>query len=182
MIRAAALGAVLAIYPRLATADLPDTARKLLEQGVTLYDAGDYAAAHKAFAGAKALAPDRPNPYRWLGLTEVKLGHCTVAVANLDAFLQRVPATDPRIQEVTNARDQCKASRLDLTVGSKPVIEMQSPPDRSFPKPIYKKWGFWAVVVGAVVTGVAIATIAVVANQPKPCGPTNPACPFPIAE
>src|SRR5262249_14838729 len=64
--------------------------------------------ARAAFERARSLLPDKPNAYRWLGLTDARLGRCQDAVANLDSFLGRVPSTDPRVAEVQMVRERCQ--------------------------------------------------------------------------
>lgn len=90
-----------------------------LDRGVAAYHAHDYARAHVELAEAQRLAPDRPNPYRWLALTEVELGDCRSALANVEAFLSHAPADDPRIAELVGIRARC-ASTGSLRVESSP--------------------------------------------------------------
>src|SRR3954464_5474594 len=47
-----------------------------LARGVAPSRPGDYRRAHDELVEANHLAPDRPNPYRWLALTEAALGDC----------------------------------------------------------------------------------------------------------
>jgi hypothetical protein len=90
-----------------------------LDRGVTAFRAGDLARAHREFEAASELAPDRPNPYRWLALTEVQTGDCRRAVVNAEAFLSRVPADDPRAPEMIRARELCRRTGV-LRVESSP--------------------------------------------------------------
>lgn len=90
-----------------------------LDRGVAAFRAGDFARAHREFESASELAPDRPNPYRWLALTEVQLGDCRQAAAHAEAFLTRVPADDPRAPELVRVRDLCRRTGA-LTVDSRP--------------------------------------------------------------
>jgi hypothetical protein len=84
-----------------------DSALAHLDRGVAAYRAGDFALAHTELAAASQLAPDRPNPYRWLALTEVELGDCRSALGDIERFLSRVPAGDPRVAEVVALRGRC---------------------------------------------------------------------------
>ena len=81
-----------------------------LDAGVAAFRAGDYAHAHVELAEAQRLAPDRPNPYRWLALTEVELGDCRRALVNVESFLSRVASSDPRITELLAVRARCTAT------------------------------------------------------------------------
>lgn len=90
-----------------------------LDRGVAAYHARDYARAHVELAEAQRLAPDRPNPYRWLALTEVELGDCRSALANVEAFLSHAQADDPRIPELIGIRARCAATG-SLRVESSP--------------------------------------------------------------
>ncbi len=78
-----------------------------LERGVAAFRAGDFARAHRELLAAHDLAPDRPNPYRWLALTEIQLGDCAHALVNIDGFLTRVATGDPRVPEMTRWRELC---------------------------------------------------------------------------
>lgn len=57
-----------------AAADTADAARLLLESGVDKFNAGDLEGARTIFEHARALAPDKANPVRWLGLTGARPG------------------------------------------------------------------------------------------------------------
>lgn len=78
-----------------------------LDRGVAAYRAGDFAHAHAELAEASRLAPDRPNPYRWLALTEVALGDCANALIHVESFLSHAPAGDPRVGEMDAVRTRC---------------------------------------------------------------------------
>jgi hypothetical protein len=93
-----------------------------LHRGVAAFRAGDFARAHREFEAARELAPDRPNPYRWLALTEVQTGDCRRAVVNADAFLSRVAADDPRAAELVRVRELC---------GRTAVLRVESTPSRA---------------------------------------------------
>jgi hypothetical protein len=90
-----------------------------LDRGVAAFRAGDYTRAHREFQAASELAPDRPNPYRWLALTEVQLGDCRRAVVSADGFLSRVRADDPRAAELVRLRGLCQRTGV-LLVDSAP--------------------------------------------------------------
>ena len=100
-------------------------ALKFLEGGYSLLNAGDLEAARAAFLKARDLVPEKANPYRFLGLVEVRLGHCADAVTALDQFLRRVPPNDPRTAEAATLRDKCKDDLVPrvgtLVVGSRPA-------------------------------------------------------------
>jgi len=136
-----------------------DAALVHLERGVEAFHAGAYDRAHREFEAAQELAPDRPNPYRWLALTEVQLGDCATALGNIDGFLSRVPDDDPRTAEMIRMRVLCERS----------VAEAAAPPPPPPPPPrrrrsITRRWWFWPAVIGAAaaVTGAVI----VVADEP----------------
>jgi len=84
-----------------------DAALVHLERGVAAFRAGDFARAHRELLVAHELAPDRPNPYRWLALTEIQLGDCARALVDIEGFLTRVDAADPRVPEMTRWRELC---------------------------------------------------------------------------
>lgn|GEM_PF-2069640 len=87
-----------------------DLALAHLDRGVAAFRAGDFAHAHAELVEAQRLAPDRPNPYRWLALTEAELGDCRTALINVESFLSRVPAADPRVSELLAVRGRCTAT------------------------------------------------------------------------
>ncbi|MDQ3369853.1 MAG: PEGA domain-containing protein [Myxococcota bacterium] len=89
-----------------------------LERGIAAFEAGDHALAHRELRAAHELAPDRPNPYRWLALTEIQLGDCPAALRNIAGFVARVPAGDPRLAEIGRLRELCERTgvlRIDST-------------------------------------------------------------------
>lgn len=91
-----------------ASADpVEDAAQVHLDRGIAAFEKKDYATAHRELSAANQLVPAKPNPYRWLALTEVQLGECTRARANIDAFLARVAADDPRRAEMMRLRALC---------------------------------------------------------------------------
>ncbi len=112
-----ALGVVLLLLPALARADATSDALALLDRGVALMQAGDLAAARDHFDKARALVPDKANPYRWLGLVDARLNRCAEAVQELDTFLGKVPPSDARAIEAITVRDRCK-EELSPKVGT----------------------------------------------------------------
>jgi tetratricopeptide (TPR) repeat protein len=90
-----------------------------LQRGVAAFRAGDYDDALRAFEAAQRLAPDKPNPYRWLALTQVQLGDCPAAVRNIEGFLARVAPDEPRVAELQRLRELCQQTGI-LRVGSTP--------------------------------------------------------------
>jgi hypothetical protein len=99
----------------------PAEARALdhLDRGVAAYRAGDFARARTELVAASELAPDRPNPYRWLALAEVALGDCAGALVHIESFLSHVAAGDPRVAEIVAVRERCLDAAL-VTVTSRP--------------------------------------------------------------
>jgi tetratricopeptide (TPR) repeat protein len=92
-----------------------DAALARLDRGVAAYRAGDFARAHDELLEANRLAPERPNPYRWLALAEAELDDCQSALINIEAFLSRVPADDARVAELVALRDRCQhTSKIDI--------------------------------------------------------------------
>ena len=108
LLRRAAPLLVLALLPRPALADADDEARRRLEEGSLLFQQGQLLRARTAFAAAHDLAPERANPYRWLGLVDAQLGRCEDALHSLAEFEKRVPSTDPRLAEIRQVRERCR--------------------------------------------------------------------------
>lgn len=109
------------LYAGVARADsLEERALAHLDRGVAAFGARDFVRARAEFAEAQRLAPDRPNPYRWLARTDGELGDCRNAVVEVEAFLSHVAAGDPRIAEVIAVRDKCQATGT-LHVDSTPA-------------------------------------------------------------
>ena len=106
-------------------ADAAKQAQALLDDGVALFKAGDLERARVALSRASLLVPDKPNPYRWIGLVETRLGHCQAALVAFDAFLLRVQPGDQRTIEVVTLRDRCRAE-LEPKVGT--LIVQTTPP------------------------------------------------------
>jgi hypothetical protein len=120
-----------------------------LDRGIAAYRIGDYDTAHRELGLAQELAPEHPNPYRWLALTEIKQGDCRDAIVHIEAFLSRVPVGDARAPELLAARQQC-------------VHEAQPsppPPPPPEPTPVVRRWWFWTAVgvVAVAAVGVTVA-------------------------
>lgn len=91
-----------------------------LERGIAAFEADEFARAQEELLAASRLAPHKPNPYRWLALVEVQLGDCRSALANIAAFVERVPADDPRLAELVRLRELCERTGA-LHVRSSPT-------------------------------------------------------------
>ena len=113
------------VYTATARAESEGEALTLVRVGVDLYKAGNFAGARNALLEARNLAPDKPGPYRWLGLAEARLGRCGEAIDSLERFLKGIAAVDPRRPESETARDLCKATLVrsggSLSVESEPA-------------------------------------------------------------
>lgn len=123
-----------------------------LDRGVAAYRLGDYDTAHRELGLAQELAPDHPNPYRWLALTEIKQGDCRDALVHIEAFMSRVPVGDPRVPELAAARQQCEHEAQPAPLPAAPAEDT----------PVYHRWWFWTAV-GAV--AVAAVTVTIVATH-----------------
>ena len=100
--------AIVLVATRSASADpVEDAAQVHLDRGIAAFEKGNYLAAHDELAAANKLVPEKPNPYRWLALTEVQLGDCAQARVNIEAFLERVPPDDARRAEIQRLRELC---------------------------------------------------------------------------
>lgn len=121
-----------------------------LDRGVAAYRTGDYVRARSELTAASALAPDRPNPYRWLALAEAALGDCDDALVHVESFLSRVPVGDPRVPEMTGLRERCRSSRPPAEPVPAPAAGLSAapPPARESPS-LAGRWWFWAAI-GAV--------------------------------
>jgi hypothetical protein len=98
------LVAALAVVPapwsagiQTAAADARSEARTAYQEGVKLYNAGDYKGAIRAFSQAQSLAPADLNNYN-LALCYDKLGDAEPAVQYYKAYLEKVPSTDKRAE------------------------------------------------------------------------------------
>lgn len=159
------VGALVAPASRPARADAPaseadtETAAQVhLDRGVAAYGAGDFTLAHQELLIAVELVPHKPNPYRWLALTEIQMGDCAHARLDVDSFLARVPADDPRIPELVRARDACQQKGVPRVVPRPEPEHAPLEPRPASERPLVTRWWFWtaiglsaAAVVGAFV-------------------------------
>jgi hypothetical protein len=132
-----------------------------LEAGIAAYRAADYATAYREFALAHDSAPDKPNPYRWLALTEAKLGDCVAARAHAAEFLARVPPDDPRAPELIQLRVVC--DRAAPPTGT--------PPSPAPSRPITRRWWFWTAVVGGAAAVAGTIFLATRGDDPTELPP-----------
>ena len=146
------------IVPGAARSDDVEAAAQVhLDRGIAAFGAGDLALAKKELLITIELVPHKPNPYRWLALVEIQDGDCAHAKLDVDSFLARVPADDPRIPELVRARDGCKQRGVPQVV-TRPIAEQPLPPQPSAERSIAREWWFWTLI-GA---GAAAITVAVV--------------------
>jgi len=112
---------VLLLVGRAAGADVTNDAAQLhLDRGIAAFRAGDFTLAHRELTAARELVPHKPNPHRWLALTEVQLGDCARALASIEAFRSRVSTDDPRLAELVRLRELCERTGV-LSVTSTPI-------------------------------------------------------------
>ena len=145
------IAAVVVLAASTSRADTGDAAAlDHLDRGIAAYRLGDYDTAHRELGLAQELAPDHPNPYRWLALTEIHQGDCKDAIVHIEAFLSRVPAGDPRVPELVAARQQCVSTSQAAPPPPPPVHEET---------PVYRRWWFWTAVgvVAVAAVGVTVA-------------------------
>lgn len=90
-----------------------------LDKGVAAFRAGKFTDALRELTLAHDLAPDKPNPFRWLALTEIQLGDCASALGHIEEFLARVSPTDERRAEMARWHDLCSRTGV-LRVDSVP--------------------------------------------------------------
>jgi hypothetical protein len=149
-----------------ARADNEAAALEHLDKGVAAFRAGDYAFAHGELTLARDLAPAKPNPYRWLALTEVQLGDCPHALGNIESFLARVRDDDSRIGEMTRLRELCKRG-ANLTLDHDIAQPAPDPMFTTTPEPapgVTHRWWFWPAI-GAAALAVTGATIYLVTHD-----------------
>ena len=165
----AAVAVALLAAPARAGEDREEAALQHLDVGIAAYRAGDYAAARREFEAARRLVPDKPNPYRWLGLAEVQLGDCTHALLAFETFLKSVPPTDERVPEVTRARDGCEHAPPPAVVAPPAVASpavAAAPPPPPARQPLARRWWFWTALGGAAALTAAGVTLGVVLGTP----------------
>jgi tetratricopeptide (TPR) repeat protein len=152
-----------------AAEDREQAALQHLDVGVAAYRAGDWARARREFEAARRLVPDKANPYRWLGVTDVQLGDCAQALLELETFLKLVPATDERVPEVTRLRDQCEKppAAPAPVVAAPPLALAAAPPPAPPRKPLVRRWWFWTALGGAAAVAAAGITLGVVLAPPR---------------
>lgn len=95
-----------------------------LDRGIAAFRAGDFTRALRELDAAVDLVPEKPNPYRWRALTQVQLGHCAEAIANIDAFVARVPAADARLAELERLRLLCARTGTLAVTSSPPGVAL----------------------------------------------------------
>lgn len=136
-----------------------------LDRGIEKFQAGDYAAAHAELLIAHDLAPDKPNPYRWLALTEAQLDDCPSALLNIEEFLQRVPEADDRRPEMIRLRALC--ARVEPTLA--PAATTPSEPrDEARPS----RWWIWPIAGAAVLAIVGVSVYFATRDDGLPTLPT----------
>jgi hypothetical protein len=143
-----------------------------LDRGVAAYRAGDYVIAERELRAAQQLVPDRPNPYRWLALTEAALDECPAALVDIESFLSRIAADDPRVAEMVQLRQRCV---LELHAKRAPAPAPAAPPAET---PITHRWWLWAAVGAVVVTAAGVTYAAAHDSGPAQlpvvtCSPTG---------
>jgi tetratricopeptide (TPR) repeat protein len=83
------------------------------------YRTGNYKAALVHYQAAQKLAPDKPGPYLWLGLTHATLGECAEAIPFLEQYLllkkTDVKAEAMRTLAECRAKTANSAGRLVVT-------------------------------------------------------------------
>lgn len=147
-----------------------------LDRGVAAYRAGDYALAEHELHAAQQLVPDRANPYRWLALTEAALGECPAALVDIESFLSRTAAGDPRVAEMVQLRQHCV---LELHAKRTPEPATAAPaPAPAEETPITHRWWLWAAVGVVAVTAAGVTYAAVHDSGPPQlhtvtCSPTG---------
>ncbi len=71
------------------------------------YRTGNYRAAIVHYGAAQKLAPDKPGPYLWLGLTHATLGECAEAIPFLEKYMT-LKTSDVKA-EAMRTLAECKA-------------------------------------------------------------------------
>ncbi len=136
--------------------DAEAAAQVHLDRGVAAFGAGDFTLALHELQIVVELVPHKPNPYRWLALTEIQQGDCAHARLDVDSFLARVATDDARIPELVRARDACQQRGVPQVTIAPPRTEPPPPPETT--RPLVTRWWFWTAIAGvaAVTTGIII--------------------------
>ncbi len=165
--RLSIVGILVGVLATTAIADESETAAQVhLDRGIAAYGAGDFVLAQKELAIAVELVPHKPNPYRWLALAEIQLGNCAHARLDVDSFIARVAADDPRIPELVRARDACQQKGVPKVLERPPqsvvVEDPPAPVESPQEKPaLVTRWWFWTTIglsAAMVATAVVFAT------------------------
>lgn len=98
----------LLLFPLAAAADTEEEALQLQDRGIEAFERGEYPTAYEFFLAERRLVPDKPNPFRWLAMTEARLGECRKAKNTMTKFLGLVPPGDNRIQKVREEVGKCE--------------------------------------------------------------------------
>lgn len=144
-----------------------------LDRGVAAYRAGQLAIARDELDTARKLVPDRPNPYRWLALTDAALGNCSTALFDIESFLSRVPAGDERVKEMVQLRERC-ILEVKATQPAPGVTTINHDDT-----PITHRWWLWTAIGAVALAAVGVTTYALVHdNGPAmlpgiSCGPSG---------
>jgi Tfp pilus assembly protein PilF len=165
------LAALLLVAAPAAAEDAQEAALRRLDHGIDAYRVGDYERARREFEVARSLVPSKANPYRWLGMSELKLGDCDHARLDFDRFVALVPKDDARIAEVTQLRAGCQppapspasasaaAPSPATASAAAPSLAAAAPPPR---EPLVRRWWFWTAVGGSVAIAATAVTLGVV--------------------
>lgn len=162
-----------------ATAAAEASGRAHFQRGQKLSAAGDYEAAYREFAAGYALT-ERPLFLFNMAEAARAAGDPARARDNYQAFLKADPSNAlaatarDRLAEIDRATQPAPpppAPVLPLVPPS--AVEPRPEPapiaiTRSEPRPIYKKWPFWAVIAGGVVAGGVIVYAAT--HESSACG------------
>jgi hypothetical protein len=145
--------------PRAFADPTEDAAQVHLDRGIAAFNAGDFAQARKDLAAASELVPHKPNPYRWLALTEIQLGDCAHAVEDIASFVARVPADDARIPELIRLRDLCQNHAVPAVTQepARSVVEQPAPPTSPEAHASGHRWWLWGTIGAVAIAAVGVA-------------------------
>jgi tetratricopeptide (TPR) repeat protein len=187
------LAVALAVAPGVARAEPADhkaeaaaeaSGRAHFQRGQRLSASGDYAAAYREFAAGYALT-ERPLFLFNMGEAARASGDVARARENYVAFLRADPHNALAITAQERIDDLDRAA-APAAPGLQPPRPLLPPPvapqpspietapaplatvERTEHRPVYKKWPFWAVVVGGAVAGGAI--VYAVTRDGSACG------------